>query len=133
MIADNHHSKCQIHQWLRCPIRSNSIKNLSYYKTMKISTEKFLKSSSSRNLNWYQILNSTPNWVEIEWCWCKHLKVVAENIQLLGRTKSSLEDSQNFINEVCLRVINKVFWKDRNIRKVIWTTTKSFRCFIKKN
>lgn len=65
---------------------------------MKISTEKFLKSSGSRNLNLISDikLNSAKLSRDRMMLMQTSKKLSAENIQLLGRTKSSLEDSQKF-------------------------------------
>ena len=65
---------------------------------MKISTEKFLKLSGSRNLDLISDvkLNSAKLSRDRMMLMQKSKKLSAENIQLLGRTKSSLKDSQKF-------------------------------------
>ena len=65
---------------------------------MKISTEKFLKLSGSRNLDLISDvkLNSAKLSRDRMMLMQTSKKLSAENIQLLGRTKSSLEDSQKF-------------------------------------
>ena len=65
---------------------------------MKISMEKFLQSSGSKNMN--LLANVRMNAAKLSqtkmMLMQKSKKLSAENIQLLGRTKSSLEDSQKF-------------------------------------
>ena len=65
---------------------------------MKISTEKFLKLSGSRNLDLISDvkLNSAKLSRDRMMLMQKSKKLSAENIQLLGRTKSSLKESQKF-------------------------------------
>ena len=65
---------------------------------MKISTEKFLQSSGSKNLDLLAAvkINAAKLSQTKMMLMQKSKKLSAENIQLLGRAKSSVSDSKQF-------------------------------------